>query len=270
MSRARDDSSEILSLLSAVCDDAADQESLKRLEELAGQHGDGIGVILDYFQLHFDLRFELASRSVSGSLLREVGRISRVEDASSAPRVCRSPSISHPSSFILDRFESFGGVMVCYLIVVLMVAVGVLAAWRWNPPREVGILPLAQQDAAWNPSEIVGTITRMSGCRWVDPATAPADGAYVHVGRKFALTAGQLEISFPNAYARLLLQGPADFTVKGEDGGLLAFGDATVHTTDRAGVRVGMHKIGGSASLSVLTPTHLVVDRGGDFAVRVD
>ena len=54
------------------------------------------------------------------------------------------------------------------------------------------------------------------------------------------MTAGQLEITFTSAYARVLLQGAVDFTVKDEDGGYLALGVAVVHSMDRKGARVGM------------------------------
>ena len=148
---------------------------------------------------------------------------------------------------------------------------GILASWAWNPPRG-RIVPLAQQDALRNPSDIVGAITRMSGCRWVDPAAAPADGAYVHVGRKFALAAGQLEITYTaRAYARILLQGPAEYTVEAEDGGFLALGVATVHSMCRAtGLQVGVRSIAVGSPFSVCTPTRFLSDRGGDFAVAVD
>ena len=83
----------------------------------------------------------------------------------------------------------------------------------------------------------------MSGCRWLDPAAAPADGAYVQIGRKFALAAGQLEITYTSAYARLLLQGAVDYTVEAEDSGYLALGVAVVHSMERASVQVGTRQI---------------------------
>jgi hypothetical protein len=270
MSPTQDNSPPILSLLSAICDNAADQEDLNRLEEAVGQDADSIGLILDYFQLHFDLRFELASRIVSTPVLQEIGRIPVGHSAGGVASTIESSLLAPPLPILLHHSQSFGSAIFCYLIVAVMMGVGVLWAWTWNPVQNDGRRFLARQDALWEPSEIVGTITKMSDCRWVDPAAAATDGAYVHVGRKFALAAGQLEITFSSAYARLVLQGPAEFTVKGEDGGFLARGTATVHTTDRAGVRVGMRKIVGGWSLSVLTPTHFLTDRGGDFAVMVD
>ena len=107
----------------------------------------------------------------------------------------------------------FGSVMFSYLAATLILGSGILAAWAWKVPPSGIVLSLARQDALRNPSEIVGQITKISGCRWVDPAAAPANGAYVHVGRKFALSAGQLEITYTSAYAKVLLQGPAEFTV---------------------------------------------------------
>ena len=115
---------------------------------------------------------------------------------------------------------------------------GVLAAWTWAS-RPDGIVRSPGQQTPCGPAQIVGQITENERLPLARSAAAPADGAYVQVGRKFALAAGQLEITYTSAYARVLLQGAVDYTVEAEDSGYLALGVAVVHSMERASVQVG-------------------------------
>ena len=125
-----------------------------------------------------------------------------------------SPSLgrpSQPSFLLLDRLGSVGGVLLSYLCVAMVFAVGVVAARRWGqaddprqlvrdavvaPPRPVGA----------SAPMIVGKITAMRDCRWItaDPVRV---GDAVPDGRVFVMASGLLEISYSSG-ARVTLEGP--------------------------------------------------------------
>jgi hypothetical protein len=163
-----------------------------------------------------------------------------------------------------------------YATAAMILCVGVLAAWTWHrPPAGASdILGEARADAAGpgQESPIVGTISQVVDCRSADRTAVPAKGAPVRVGRKFALSAGRLEITYrASAQARVVLQAPITYEVTSESGGLLSLGVATVHSMQRAtGARVGMHPFVEGTLFSVSTPTEVFVDRGGQFSVLVD
>jgi len=85
---------EVLAILSSLCDNTADQEDIARLEGLVGHDRNAIALILDYFQLHSDLYFELASRSVSTTLLRDIDTAPTNEDAGGDFSTLHTPRVT--------------------------------------------------------------------------------------------------------------------------------------------------------------------------------
>ena len=120
-----------------------------------------------------------------------------------------------------------GPAPLAYMAGALMLSVAVLAAWTWSVPRHGELRQRGAGPGAAGPGQrprlcarhgrrprieatIVGTITNMADCRWADRAAAPAEGAYVHVGQKFALSPGRLEITYrAGANARVTLRRPS-------------------------------------------------------------
>ena len=195
----------------------------------------------DYMRLHGVLELRIAGPAAGPFDLKSSGSVQSPPCVSAVAAAAATlvPPIStvHQPVAVLHGF--FGGAILSYAFAALLMGMGVLGAWTWDSRPDGIVRSLGRQDVVRDPSQIVGQITKMSGCRWADPAAAPADGAYVQIGRRFALNGGQLEITFTSAYARLLLQGPADFTVKDEDGGYLALGVAVVHSMERKGAARG-------------------------------
>ena len=130
----------------------------------------------DFFRLHCELESEFqADISVFGSqvtgALGHGAPLSRPPAAAAAPLVPPISTVHQPVA-VLHGF--FGGAILSYAFVALLMGVGVLGAWTWN--SRPGIVPsLGQQDVLRDPSQIVGQITKMIGCRWANPAAAPAD-----------------------------------------------------------------------------------------------
>jgi hypothetical protein len=134
----------------------------------------------------------------------------------------------------------------------------------------------------------VGRVTDMVDCRWADPRTATIGGAYVPLGRKYALASGLMEITYDTG-ARVILQGPCTYQVELPTVGYLSFGRLTARIEKRGEGKeerekdaadwqstIGNHEYPSPLSplpsflFSVRTPTATVTDLGTEFGVEVD
>jgi hypothetical protein len=153
-------------------------------------------------------------------------------------------------------------------------------------------------------AEPVGRVTGTFHCVWTDSKGGFADGDFVPLGGKFALTSGWLEISYDTG-AKVILQGPCIYEVNSEASGFLSLGKLTALVEKRGKGRGtksertanpalaqsgstpaaslalrssanGKPEIPNPQSLiadplfSVHTPTAVVTDRGTEFGVEVD
>jgi hypothetical protein len=98
----------------------------------------------------------------------------------------------------------------------------------------------------------------MVDCRWADETTTAIIGAYIPLGRKYALDYGLMEITYDTG-AKVIVQGPASFEVESTNGGFLSIGKLTG--------KVSVEKAKG---FSVRTPTATITDLGTEFGVEVD
>jgi hypothetical protein len=162
---------------------------------------------------------------------------------------------------------------------------GVVAAWLWgsadDPTQLVRDAVLAPARTAANSAPvIVGKITAMSKCQWLDPQTAARAGDPVAQGRSYVLTSGLLEIAY-DAGARAIVEGPAIFTVVAGNGASLFLGKVTVHArkVDRAAVKNGenaRHRMmppPHAEAFCVRTHSAIIHDKGDEnteFGVEVD
>jgi hypothetical protein len=121
----------------------------------------------------------------------------------------------------------------------------------------------------------VGRITGMVDCQWEDASTEAVNGAYVPLGRKYALASGLMEITYDSG-ARVILQGPVTYEVESPVGGYLSVGKLTAKLEKRSEVRGQRSKPANQKSeirnhqFSVRTPTATVTDLGTEFGVEVD
>ena len=74
--------------------------------------------------------------------------------------------------------------------------------------------------------ESVGRITGMVDCRWAESSVQAGGGARVCLGRKYALAAGLMEITYDTG-AKVILQGPVTYEVGSATGGFLSLGKLT-------------------------------------------
>jgi hypothetical protein len=287
MSHVEDASPELLSLLSAICDDETDQDNLNRLERSAGQHPDGIGLIFDYLQLHGDLRFELIGRKVSAPVLHEINDVS-VEAIAVAPF-----SAQHADTGIDSVLPPLPGLGVlpgtigifssswaaAYLLATVITGLGL---WICSHIYVVAPEQVARRvDSLPSPlspvPSAVGRITGMVGCQFkAEGSTGLASGtergrrkaetleSRVSLGDNLALSSGLLEITY-NTGAKVILQGPVSYQVE-SNGGFLSLGKLTGKLEKSiSSSSFILHP----SSFTIHTPTATVTDLGTEFGVEV-
>jgi hypothetical protein len=82
----------------------------------------------------------------------------------------------------------------------------------------------------------VGRVSGMVDCQWSDESTATSPGAGVTLGRRYALKSGLMEITYDSG-ARIILQGPCEYTVESPRGGFLQVGKLVARVAEASGVR---------------------------------
>lgn len=123
--------------------------------------------------------------------------------------------------------------------------------------------------------QFVGRITALVDCQWSDPNTAVSGPVAVPLGRKYALSAGLVEITYDTG-AKVILQGPCTYDVDSTAGGYLTVGKlvARVERKGESANKQSSNPKSNIPSLSrlftVTTPTARVTDLGTEFGVEVD
>lgn len=214
----------------------------------------------DFLQTMFDSTpEEMANSSLFG--------ITPLDSTSSVP----APDAGLLGSAVGNATGFFGtGWPVAYLVATLVFGLGLLIASlihvsqpmesaRSSPGHQteglVGRSGVGGEDSA---SPIVGRITGMVGCKWVDPTTEAINGDDVQLGRKYDLASGLMEITYDTG-ANVILQGPVTYEVESKNGGFMSVGKLT-----------GKMEVETAKGFAVRTPTATVADLGTEFGVEVD
>ncbi len=148
------------------------------------------------------------------------------------------------------------------------------------PGTPPGTAPGGQKDP--EPKlEFVGQVSATADCRWAGPAAQT--GTSVHLGGRYALSSGLVEIAYETG-AKVILQGPCVYEVDSTSGGSLLLGRLTARVTsgqwqvaseERSEVRGQRSEhyplaTGHYPLFSVRTPSAIVTDLGTEFGVEVD
>ena len=179
-----------------------------------------------------------------------------------------------------------GGPVFSYMVATVILGVMLLGAWAYTITHYRQAVHNASPSA---PSEygpdlvFVGRVTGMKDCRWADPATQTYLGSSVPLGRRYALSAGLMEITYDTG-ARVILDGPCTYKVESRAGGFLALGKLTAKVRKREGLAASAARtkpqaanpespssfiLHPSSLFSVRTPTAIVTDLGTEFGVEV-
>jgi hypothetical protein len=208
-------------LTAALCDGTITPAELAHLEALLRESDDARLFYAAYMDLHGRLQWRF--------------RGGRQEAGDSVPNptppilpiiLDLSPAIRRPLS---AQLFSPGGVLFSYAMSGLIVGIVLLIGLTWRISdnqrpvvRNTTAPPIDREPEMRK----VGRVTGMVDCRWADPKTGTFDRAAVSLGRKYALAAGFMEISYDTG-AKVILQGPCTYEVESMAGGFLSLGKLT-------------------------------------------
>ncbi|MCE9557024.1 MAG: FecR family protein [Planctomycetes bacterium] len=130
--------------------------------------------------------------------------------------------------------------------VVAFLAIGILVYSFWSGPTQVAVA--GQTPAA--------RITNLTDAQW-ETTFSPTSDNVLTSGQRLILQSGSAEITF-NGHARVMLQGPAEFTIVDAVACRLATGRLTAHVPELA------------KGFKVHTPSGTMTDLGTEFGVYVD
>ncbi len=146
-------------------------------------------------------------------------------------------SVGSPLTLRSSPFSplTIGGPAFSYMVATLILAMLLLGAWAYKVShyRLLVESPPGQRSAPSAPEmQFVGRITGMKDCRWSDPGTQTYLGSSVPLGRRYALSAGLMEITYESG-AKVILEGPCNYVVESDAGGFLALGRLTARVEKR-------------------------------------
>jgi len=229
-----DQLAELRDLIFALHDQSISPEDSARLEQWICQDEEACRVYVQYMHLYARLYWDKRQGPESGQALPR-----------SASQASRSPLLG----FLADAFEVGTDFLSRGLVISLLLTIGL----------PVGLLVVLLLNVARQPMTPapVAAVTRMRECVWSENSSAWRPGADVYADQRLELHRGLVEITFARG-AKVLLEGPATFTVAGDGQGVLRDG-SLVATVKK-----------GAEGFTIQTPALAVVDLGTEFGVRVE
>jgi hypothetical protein len=258
---------EVRRLIEAAAEDRLSVEQFDELERRLAADAAVARWYIDYMQLHADLHLMAHQRhslsqckELLGTLPGAPGVASQPADNSVSPvqiqvaRDSRRPGgflDRPPASFRWRRHPVRFAVLATALM--LLVCCGlyyfIRPAWMMKP--EIAVQP------GQTAGPLVARLRQAVNTHWGgDRADAPEPGASLHQGRTLKLTAGLAEIGFDSG-ARVIIEGPCEFTVGGKNAGHLRVGKLCGHVPKEAN------------GFLIETPFATVTDRGTEFGLEV-
>ena len=146
------------------------------------------------------------------------------------PIPCANPSHSFFGSI------SQGGWTLSYLTATVILGVMLLSAWAYKISSHQGQIALPSTHGFIEDTrpEYVARITGMKDCRSADGLPIYL-GSSAILGRKFSLSSGLLELTYRSG-ARVILEGPCEYTVDSDAGGRLHVGKLVARVEKRGGL----------------------------------
>ena len=256
-------------LLNDVCDGTVTETQIQELEVILESDVTARKAFADHFQLLTDIRF--------------LGQVERARNVGLAgvratlPQTTQSSSPTLPQVFLTNIIHGpvgfYSGWPVAYLIATVIFGIGALigsVTYVSHPGQIAERLPvvITGKLASEPQMEFVGRITGMVDCQWADASTEAVNGAYVPLGRKYALSSGLMEITYDTG-AKVIVQGPVTYEVESAFGGYLAVGKLTARVDKKEDHR-STSKSPNPTLFTIKTPTATVTDLGTEFGVEVD
>ena len=289
---AERDLQELDLLLEQLCEDRLDEQAGQRLVELLDGSPACRRRYLDTLELH------AALWTTGGEGLRASRTTAEAGDglAVEGPEPFVPPIVLDYSSALQPSASLFspGGSLFSYAAAMLIVGIAILGAWTLKITHYGQTADTRPGPTIERPQLVfVGRITGMDGCRWADPDTQTYIGSSVPLGRRYALSAGLMEITYLTG-ARVILEGPCTYKVDSDAGGYMSLGKLTARVEKseegrgkgeerRLSVSAASAKpqaanqnspssfiLHPSSLFFVRTPTAVVTDLGTEFGVEVN
>jgi hypothetical protein len=269
-------SGRIYQLLDALCDDCISSPQMCELDELLQSNPHARRLYLEFVDLHATLQGETPlqmpisfDQSTISEVFRgldvlsdpaipaispEAGQPQGVSLQASEVNVRRSPTvIRHLASgwATLDgvsRVIAIGipGLLVVYFALMVFAVVWDHAEWADRVDERAGL----QDDL-----RTVAVVSGVIDAKWSDKSSRPMNAAIKH-GEPLKIDSGTIELEL-NAGTKLIVKGPADWSVDGRNSVSLRSGKLLAHVPKQA------------IGFTVETPTARIVDLGTEFGVEV-
>ena len=252
MSEVTTNADRLLYLTEMVCDGNASDNDHAELDTILSSDATSRRRYWDYCRMHIALEMEVQAHVA----LRKVHERNDLDSSVLAPwesealMVGMSPNAPPSSSpalgFLGSAYHGTVGffsqeVPLSLLIAAVVMGMAMLGAWaykisHYQPQVVEAPSPTVPSDV--RPELVfVGRITGMVDCKWSDPSTEPFSGAYVPLGRKYALASGLMQITYDSG-AKVILEGPCTYEVESRTGGYLSLGKLTAKVeNERSEVR---------------------------------
>ena len=293
-------SDELWELASRYCNDSLDAAGVARLETLLADDPQTRSFFGVYASMHAELTWRFRCGAADASEISEIEALDfPAVEPGDRPIISIFPTPPLSTIHYPLSTDFVGGPVFSYMVATVVLCLMLLGAWA-HKITHVG--QMVAHDNANPPIHsadgtqfaVVGRVTGMKDCRWVDDNDGTMLGAAVSLNRKYALSSGLLEITYLGG-ARVTLEGPCEYTADTEAGGFLRVGKLVARvekkvasgqwlvaskerpeTRDR-GVKseslAASHQppaTNNSPLFAIRTPTAVVTDLGTEFGVEVD
>lgn len=287
MSARPDATDELRELLAALREETITEEEAERLTAVLRDDEEARRTYIRYMAIEAYLHSNTSGTHTA--LPKQFGAFGdrQGSDDESSPGVPGLPIVIQTPPGFPTAVYPLGGFMFSYLAAVVIVGIGLLIGWMCQVSIPSGSQDVARQSGPSNvrrESEVVfvGRISGMTDCQWVDTKTEPFNGARVPLGRKYALAAGVMEITYDTG-ARVIIEGPCTYEAESTTGGYLSVGKLTARVEGKGQSgrgrpeksetpgSSGKSQVAQSSPLfSVRTPTAIVTDLGTEFGVECE
>jgi hypothetical protein len=232
----------LLELTDAACTSELAATELGELDAMLRADPAARRFYAEYCRMHAELYFAIrAERAVCAAGGRGVeSRESRVESGGGWSESLDSrilnpevPVINLQTPTLNSRLSTLSSWTFSYSVATVLLAVALLGAWSYTfthpdpdslAANNSGNATSSGSVAGETPEfTFVGHVSGMIDCQWADDVTATYAGAAVALNRRYALRSGLMEITYDSG-AKVILQGPCEYTVESPRGGYLAVG----------------------------------------------
>jgi len=248
---------EIHKLIDGWLDGELSAEQTRRLEAWLREDEQHVAEFVRATSLHRQLRDMLLGQQAQAAVL---GDLAPAEDKREQVPVPPARPRSSILGFLGDVSEAVNWrvhPVRFFTVAVLLTVVTWVGFYFWIRPALLG-----ESEVARRPGEttlpLVARLRRTADAQWAgSPASAPIPGSFLQQGRTLELKSGLAEIRFDSG-ASVILEGPVEFILLGENEGDLQLGKLAALVPEKA------------RGFAVKTPHARVEDQGTEFGVDVD